>query len=81
MQKEHKRTCQLVGLARYTFHDHRHTTAVQLAKAGMPFHLLQQQLGHANITQTMEYARFNPDFMDVAKYFDRVETELLAEGV
>jgi len=38
----------------------------------MPLHLLQQQLGHANINQTMPYARFHPDYSDVGEYFDRV---------
>jgi hypothetical protein len=42
----------------------------------MPLHLLQQQLGHANISQTMRYARFHPDYSDVARYFERVEEGL-----
>ena len=32
------------------------------ARSGMPLNLIQQQLGHANISQTMRYARFNPDY-------------------
>ena len=81
VQKEHKRACRLVGITRYTIHDHRHTAAVQLAKAGMPLHLLQQQLGHASSTQTMEYARFNPDYTDVARYFETVAANLKAAEV
>ena len=47
----------------------------------IPRRTVQKEHKHAYITQTMEYARFNPAYMDVAKYFDRVEAELLAEGV
>ena len=37
-----------------------------------PLHLLQGQLGHKNIAMTMRYAKFHPDYSDVADYFDRV---------
>jgi len=43
-----------------------------LARAGMPLHLLQGQLGHKNIAMTMRYAQFHPDYTDVGPYFDRV---------
>ena len=76
IQKEHARACTLAGIHGYTIHDHRHTAAVHLARAGMPLGLLQQQLGHANITQTMKYARFHPEYSDVEGYFDQVGTEL-----
>jgi hypothetical protein len=46
----------------------------------MPLHLLQQQLGHANVEQTMRYARFHPDYGDVAEYFDRVDRRLGLAG-
>lgn len=57
---------------RYRIHDHRHTAAVQLAKAGMPLNLLQRQMGHGTIGQTMRYARYHPDYTDHQPYFDRV---------
>lgn len=57
---------------RYRIHDHRHTAAVQLAKAGMPLNLLQRQLGHGTIGQTMRYARFHPEYADHKPYFDRM---------
>jgi len=72
VQKEHRRACRLAGLPAYTIHDHRHTAAVCLARAGMPLHLLQQQLGHTRIDMTMRYARFHPEYGDVARYFERV---------
>lgn len=81
IQKEHARACQLVGIHGYTIHDHRHTAAVSLARAGLPLNLLQQQLGHATIAQTMKYARFHPDYSDVKGYFERVgETLGLGES-
>lgn len=77
VQKEHNRTRKLAGIAGgYTIHDHRHTAAVHLARAGMPLHLVQQQLGHTKIETTMRYARFHPDYTDVALYFERVGERL-----
>lgn len=72
VREEHRRACKIAGIPLYTMHDHRHTAAVHLARAGMPLHLLQQQLGHANIAMTMRYARFHPEYGDVGKYFERV---------
>jgi hypothetical protein len=38
-------------------------------------------LGHARVEQTMQYARFHPDYGDVRKYFESVESSLgLAES-
>lgn len=76
VQKEHRRACTLAGIHEYTIHDHRHTAAVHLARAGMPLHLLQQQLGHKHIEMTMKYARFHPDYSDVADYFNRAGARL-----
>ncbi len=72
VQAEHKRACKLAGIHDYTIHDHKHTAAVALARAGMPLNLLQRQLGHKHITMTMRYAQFHPDYSDAAIYFDRV---------
>jgi integrase len=81
VQSEHTRTCKLAGIHEYTIHDHRHTAAVALARAGMPLHLLQRQLGHKNIAMTMRYATFNPEYGDVSRYFDRVSDRFgLASG-
>ncbi len=72
VQREHSRACKLAGIINYTIHDHKHTAAVALSRAGMPLHLLQQQLGHSAIAMTMRYARFHPDYGDVNQYFERV---------
>lgn len=80
VQDEHHRACGIAGVHDYTIHDHRHTAAVQLARAGMPLSLLQRQLGHANISQTMRYARFHPDYGDVSEYFEALEERLGLRG-
>lgn len=72
VQREHARACKLAGIGGYTIHDHRHTAAVALARAGMPIPLLQAQLGHKRIETTMTYAAFNPEYSDVGRYFERV---------
>ena len=76
VQREHDRACLIAGIHEYTLHDHRHTAAVHLARAGIPLQLLQQQLGHKHIEMTMKYARFHPDYSDVAGYFDLVGEHL-----
>ena len=73
VQKEHKRACKIAGTHEYTLHDHKHSFAVRMARAGMPLDRLQEQLGHRTIAMTMKYARFHPDYGDVARYFERVE--------
>jgi integrase len=71
-QKEHSRACKLAGINGYTIHDHRHTAAVHLARAGMPLNLLMRQLGHSTIKMTMRYAAFHPAYSDMAEYFEKV---------
>jgi len=73
VQKEHRRACKIAGIHDYTIHDHRHTAAVHLARVGLPLQLLQRQLGHATISQTMRYADFHPRYSDVGAYFAKVE--------
>lgn len=72
VQREHDRACHLAGIMGYTVHDHRHTFAVALARAGLPLPVLQRQLGHKTITTTMKYAEFHPAYNDAAVYFERV---------
>ena len=72
VQWEHDRACDLVGIHEYTIHDHRHTAAVALARAGMPLHILQRQLGHKHIEMTMKYATFHPSYNDVAPHLERM---------
>jgi len=79
-QDEHYRARRLAGIVGYTLHDHRHTAAVYLARAGMPLPQLAQQLGHATIAMTMRYARFHAEYADVGRYFDRVAHALGRES-
>lgn len=72
LQSEHARACKIAGIADYRLHDHRHTAAVSLARAGMPLHLIQGQLGHKHIAETMKYAAHHPAYNDVASYFREV---------
>jgi len=71
-RKKHCRPCKLAGIHGYTIHDHRHTAAVHLARAGMPLNLLMRQLGYSTIKMTMCYAAFHPAYSDIGKYFERV---------
>ncbi|MFC1530973.1 tyrosine-type recombinase/integrase [Gemmatimonadota bacterium] len=80
VQKEHLRACGAAGIHDYRVHDHRHTAAVHLARAGMPLHLLQRQLGHARIDMTMRYTQFHPDYGDVGVFFNRVAQGLGLQG-
>ena len=80
VQTEHDRACAESGIHEYTIHDHRHTAAVALARAGMPLHLLQKQLGHKHIEMTMKYAEFHPSYNDVAPHFEQMGA-LLGLGV
>lgn len=73
VQAEHNRARRIAGIHGYTVHDHRHTAAVHMARSGMPLNLVQQQLGHANISQTMQYAQFHPEYSDYGTYFRRIE--------
>lgn len=86
VQKEHRRACdelekrEVLGTNSrtegYTIHDHRHTAAVHLARAEMPLDLLQGQLGHSTLSETMKYAKYHPTYSHRRPYLDRMEAEL-----
>lgn len=52
--------CNKAGLRRVTWHVLRHTFASHLAMRGVPLHIVQALLGHANIGTTMRYAHVAP---------------------
>jgi site-specific recombinase XerD len=55
----------------YSVHSFRHSFAVQSIKQGMPYHILQQVLGHGSIETTTIYTKLHPqDLKDevVGKY-------------
>lgn len=80
VQYAHSEAASDAGVGDHTIHDHRHTAAVHMAKAGMPLNLIQQQLGHKHIEQTMRYARFHPDYGDVEPHFQKMGRNLGLSG-
>ena len=56
-----------VGLPRVGFHDLRHTFATVLLVGGTHPKVVQEMLGHANISQTLDtYSHVLPDMQDGA---------------
>lgn len=56
-----RRMCQQAGVRRIPFHALRHTYASHLLLAGVPLTVVQEQLGHAHGSTTVdEYAEFLP---------------------
>lgn len=72
VQTGHARACEAAKVEDYRIHDHRHTYAVSMARAGMPLGTLKEQLGHKTIAMTMKYASFHPDYHDTEEYFGKV---------
>ncbi len=55
------------GLPRIRFHDLRHTFATVLLSRGTHPKVVQEMLGHANISQTLDtYSHVLPDMQDGA---------------
>ena len=71
VQQVHRVAREMVGLADYRIHDHRHTYAVRLCKSGAPMVMIQMQLGHRSVKQTEIYTAFHPDYKDIARYVGR----------
>jgi integrase len=76
VQKVHRQTCRLAGIHNYRIKDHRHTAAVAMSRAGVPLDLIQQQLGHGRIEQTMVYAKFNPSYGDFSRFTTAVQEQV-----
>jgi integrase len=57
----HRAACAALGIKDYRLHDARHTYAVRAIRAGAPFEVVAQQLGHSNTNMvTKVYGRFKP---------------------
>ena len=69
-----------VGISdRFRVHDLRHTAAALMIQAGYPPKMLQEILGHASITTTLDlYGHLYPGDMD--KYADRLDNEATNTG-
>jgi integrase len=64
---------------RFRIHDLRHTAAALMIQAGYPPKMLQEILGHASITTTLDlYGHLYPGDMD--KYADRLDDAADATG-
>ena len=64
---------------RFRIHDLRHTAAALMIQAGYPPKMLQEILGHASITTTLDlYGHLYPDDMD--KYADRLDAAAASTG-
>ena len=49
--------CQQAGVDRFTPHQCRHSAATNLARAGLPPHLIMEVLNHSSLDVTMRYVR------------------------
>lgn len=52
-----QKACDDSNIADFRFHDLRHTAATQLRMAGVPLEIVQEILGHTNISTTRKYAK------------------------
>ena len=56
-----KQACKVVGVDHKTLHDLRDTFIIRLWAITGDIHMVSTKVGHTDIKQTVEYARFLPD--------------------
>jgi integrase len=79
------RICKRTGVRQICWHLLRHTFASHLAMEGVPIPVVQQLLGHSNITMTMRYAHLSPSKLNeaiaVLDVFEKREVEKFGQQV
>jgi integrase len=66
-QRDFKSLLEKAGLSGFTFHSLRHTCATLLLSANVNLKIVQEMLGHATISQTMDtYSHVLPNMQDGA---------------
>ena len=66
-----KETCKKIGLGHKTLHDLRDTYIVRLWAITGDIHLVSTMVGHSDIKQTVDYARFSPN--ELLEHFPSLE--------
>ena len=66
-----KEACKKVGLGHKTLHDLRDTYIVRLWAITGDIHLVSTMVGHSDIKQTVDYARFSPN--ELLEHFPNLE--------
>jgi len=66
-----KEACKKVGLGHKTLHDLRDTYVVRLWAITGDIHFVSTKVGHKDIKQTVDYARFTPD--ELLEHFPSLE--------
>ena len=61
IKKAFKRACNSAGIENLRFHDLRHTAATRMVSVGIDLVVVQEILGHADITTTMRYSHPVPE--------------------
>lgn len=66
---KHREACAALDIEDYQLKDSRHTYAVRAIRAGAPFEVVAQQLGHADTTMVVRvYGRFKPSEAEMVQW-------------
>jgi len=80
LTQEFRPTLERAGIRRLRFHDLRHTYAALQIALGEDFKFIQQQMGHASITTTMDlYGHLLPEASEVAG--ERLDALVFSDNV
>lgn len=61
LRRSFKTACKNAGIEDFKFHDLRHTAATWMRRNGVPLDVVQEVLGHSDITTTKRYAHVEMD--------------------